>query len=226
MDGTGPAMTKTLSPLELFVAVDALAPFVALLGFDAQGGDRARIEALQADRLAGLLAIAVGALIEAGKRCVDLGNQLALAVACAKLERTLGFGACPVGDIGVLRRFVLKMLERLFGRAQDLIPPAEQLAPEIGALALVHERLIVGGPIVFGDLTLRPHESLCQTHGLCSSGLKARRLPCRCESSHGPRRSAPYLRKRGTESSEQTLLTNILDRSQPIHVSGIESERD
>ena len=79
---------------QLFVAVDALAPLVALLGFDAQGRDRPRIEALQADRLAGLLAIAVSALIEAGKGRVDLGNQLALAVAGAKLESPLG---SPVG---------------------------------------------------------------------------------------------------------------------------------
>jgi hypothetical protein len=211
---------------QLFVAIDALAPLVALLGFDAQGRDRPRIEALQADRLAGLLAIAVGAFVEAGKGGVDLGNQLALAVTGAKLERPLGLRACPVGDIGVLRRFVLQVLERLFGRAEDLLPPAKQLAPEIGALALVHERLIVGGPIVFGDFTLRPHESLCQTHGLYSSGQRPRRLPCRSESNRGPRRSAPYLRKRGTKSSEQTLLTNVLERRQPIHVGGIESERD
>ena len=113
--------------LGLFVAVDALAPLVALLGFDAQGRDRTRIEALQADRLAGLLAIAVGALIEAGKGGVDLGNQLALAVTGAKLERPLGLRACPVGDIGVLSRFVLQMLERLLGRAEDLVAPASSL---------------------------------------------------------------------------------------------------
>src|SRR6478672_10265922 len=156
---------------KLLVAVDALAPLVALLGFDAQGRDRPRVESLQADRLAGLLAIAVSALLKAGKGGVDLGNQLALPVAGAKLERPLGLGARPVGDIGVLGRFVLQVLERLLGRAEDLLAPSEQLAPEIGALPLIHERLIVGRPIVLGDFTLRPHESLCQTHGLCSSGL-------------------------------------------------------
>src|SRR6478609_4901911 len=156
---------------ELLVAVDALAPLVALLGFDAQCRDRPRVEPLQADWLAGLLAIAVGALVEAPKGRVDLGNQLALPVAGAKLECPLGLGARPVGDIGVLGRFVLQVLERLLGRAEDLLAPSEQLAPEIGALPLVHERLIVGRPIVLGDFTLRPHESLCQTHGLCSSGL-------------------------------------------------------
>ena len=47
-----------------FVAVDALAPLVALLRLDAQGRDRPGIEPLQADRLAGLLAIAVSAVVE------------------------------------------------------------------------------------------------------------------------------------------------------------------
>src|SRR6476620_8206115 len=218
-------MMKAWLKRQLFVAVDALAPLVALLGFDAQGRDRTCIEALQADRLAGLLAIAVGALIETGKGGVDLGNQLALAVTGAKLERPLGLRACPVGDIGVLSRFVLQMLERLFGRAEDLVTPSDQVAPEIGALALVHERLIVGGPIVLGDFTLRPHESLCQTHGLCSSGLRPR-IPWPVESVRGPRRSAAYLRKPSTKSSEQRPLTNILLESQPIHLRGIESERD
>ena len=88
----------------LFVAVDALAPLVALLRFDAQGRDRPRVEALQADRFARLLAIAVGAVVEPDKGGVDLGDQLALAVAGPKLERALGLGGRPVGDIGVLRR--------------------------------------------------------------------------------------------------------------------------
>src|SRR6476646_1733538 len=211
---------------ELLVAVDALAPLVALLGFDAQCRDRPRVEPLQADWLAGLLAIAVGALVEAPKGRVDLGNQLALPVAGAKLESPLGLGGRPGGDLGVLGRFVLQVLERLLGRAEDLLAPSEQLAPEIGALALVHERLIVGGPIVFGDFTLRPHESLCQPHGLYSSGQRPRRVPSRFESNRGPRRSAPYLRKRGTKSSEQKGLTKILLRSQPLRCGGIESESD
>jgi hypothetical protein len=103
-------MSRTLPLLGLFVAVDALAPLVALLGFDAQRRDRTCIEALQADRLAGLLAIAVGALVETGKGGVDLGNQLALAVTGAKLERPLSLRACPVGDIGFVSRLVIEFL--------------------------------------------------------------------------------------------------------------------
>ena len=120
--------------MTLFVAVDALAPLVALLRLDAQGGDRPRIEPLQADRLAGLLAIAVGAVVDALEGGVDLGDQLALAVAGAQLERALGLGGRPVGDIGMLLGIVLQMLQRLLGRAEDLVAPVEQLAAEIGPL--------------------------------------------------------------------------------------------
>ena len=35
--------------------------------------------------------------------------------------------------------------------AQDVLAPAGELAPEIVALALVHERLVVGRPIVVSD---------------------------------------------------------------------------
>ena len=41
---------------------------MALLGLEAQGRDRARLEALQADRLGRFLAIAVGALLDAAQR--------------------------------------------------------------------------------------------------------------------------------------------------------------
>ena len=74
------------------VAIDALAALVALLGLDRERRDRTGVEALEADRLAGLLAIAVGAVLDALEGGVDLGDQLALAVAGAELDRAVGFG--------------------------------------------------------------------------------------------------------------------------------------
>src|SRR5215475_12824025 len=47
----------------LFVAIDLLALLVALLRFHRQGRDRPGFEALQGDRLAGLLAITVGIVL-------------------------------------------------------------------------------------------------------------------------------------------------------------------
>src|SRR5215510_5617491 len=145
----------------LLVAINALAPLVALLGLDAQGRDRAGIEPFQADRLAGFLAIAVRAVVEPHERGIDLGDQLALTVAGAKLERTLGLGGGPVGDVGMLRRIVVEVLEGLLGRAQNLFAPVEQLAAEIGPLALAHEGLVLRGAVIFREFSFRPHESHC-----------------------------------------------------------------
>jgi hypothetical protein len=61
--------------------VDALAALVTLLGLQRQGRDGPGVEAGDADRLAGLFAVAVGAVLDAPQRLVDLGDQLALAIA-------------------------------------------------------------------------------------------------------------------------------------------------
>src|SRR6266511_4956379 len=54
------------------VAIDTLPPLVPLLRLDRERGDGARLEPLERDRLAGLLAIAVGAVVETRERGVDL----------------------------------------------------------------------------------------------------------------------------------------------------------
>src|SRR5262249_5741231 len=53
------------------VAVDAFTPFVALLRLDRERGDRARFKPLQGNRLAGLLAVAVGTIVDAGDGGID-----------------------------------------------------------------------------------------------------------------------------------------------------------
>src|SRR5712691_7134034 len=74
----------------LLVAVGAFHPLVSLLRLDRQGGDRARLEPSDADRLIGLLAKPVGAAVEPGEGGVDLGDQLALAIARAQLDGPFG----------------------------------------------------------------------------------------------------------------------------------------
>src|SRR5437763_6770837 len=49
--------------------------------------------------------------------------------------------------------FILEVLQRLFGLLEDILPPVEQLYPEILPLALIHERLFVARPI---DSGVRP----------------------------------------------------------------------
>src|ERR1700704_4586300 len=69
------------SPGGLIVAVRALHALVALLRLDGKGRDRTGFEPTQADRLGRLLAITVSTVFDSFQRFVDLGDQLALAVA-------------------------------------------------------------------------------------------------------------------------------------------------
>jgi hypothetical protein len=74
----------------LVVAINALAAFVALLRLDRKRRDRARLQPLYRDRLAGFIAIAVAAVFDALQRRVDLGDQLALPVTGAQLDGPVG----------------------------------------------------------------------------------------------------------------------------------------
>ena len=96
----------------LLVAIDFLAFLVTLLGFHRQRRDRAGFEPLQRDRLAGLLAIAVGVVFDALQRGVDLGDQLALAVAGAQFDGAVGFRRGAVGEVGVVDVLFLQRLQR------------------------------------------------------------------------------------------------------------------
>src|SRR5690606_17924688 len=60
------------------VAVDPFAALVPFLGLDREGRGRASFKPAEADRLASFLAVAVGAVLNAAQRLVDLGDQFAL----------------------------------------------------------------------------------------------------------------------------------------------------
>src|SRR5271169_6191431 len=80
------------------VAINSFALLVPLLRFHRQRRDRARFQPAQRDRIAGLLAIAVAAIVDAPERRVDLGDQLALAVARAQLDRPVGLRGGAIGE--------------------------------------------------------------------------------------------------------------------------------
>src|SRR5208283_1391261 len=70
----------------------AMRPFhalVPLLRFDAEGGDRPGFEPANADRLVGLLAVSVGAIVDPVEGRIDLGDQPASARARSQLNRPL-----------------------------------------------------------------------------------------------------------------------------------------
>ena len=95
------------------IAAGALEALVALLRLDGERRDRAGFQALQRDRLAGLFAVAVGALVDRLHRAVDLGDQLAEAIPGAQLEGAVGLGGGAIGEdraaIQALLLHVLKM---------------------------------------------------------------------------------------------------------------------
>src|SRR5262249_25458486 len=131
--------------------------------------DRAGFEAAQRNRLAGLLAVAVGAVVDALQRRVDLGDQLALAVAGAQLDRPVGFGGGAIGKIGMVLILLLQVLEGVARLPEDLVAPHEQPLAEVVPLALVHERLFVGRPVVF--IFIPGHARRLRTRFLGSKAL-------------------------------------------------------
>ncbi len=86
------------------VARNALDALVALLRLQGHGRDRAGFEPGQRDRVAGHFAIAIFAFVQAADRAIDLGDQLALAVAGAKLDRPVGLARRAVGEVGLTQR--------------------------------------------------------------------------------------------------------------------------
>src|SRR4030081_2135268 len=159
----------------LFVAINPLAPLVPLLRLDRQGGDGRGRGPLERDRLAGLLAIAVGSVIEPGERGVDLGDQLALAVTCPELDRTVGLGGGAVGEIGVILVLGLEVSQRLLGLFENLLLPREQFLAEILPLALAHEGLFVGRSV---DLALVQYRDAILMRRHCNPVRKLREPPC------------------------------------------------
>src|SRR5215470_16154147 len=115
-----------------------LAMLPALLGIEAQRGDRPRFQALEADFLVGLLAEAVAAFLDALERLVDLRDQLAVTVARAQLERVLGFARRAFGLVADVAHFVAQVVDRLLGLLDQVLAPLLQLGAEVGKVARAH----------------------------------------------------------------------------------------
>jgi hypothetical protein len=102
--------------------MDSLVLLVPLLRLDRHRRNRAGFEAAQRDRLAGDLAIAVGAVVDAPDRGIDLGDELALAVARPELDRAVGLGRGAIGEVRVVLALGLKGDQGVLGFAKDLVP--------------------------------------------------------------------------------------------------------
>src|SRR5690242_7188487 len=105
------------------VAIDLLTPFVAFLRLNRQGGDRPGIQPFERDGLAGFLAEAVRAVLDPAQRRVDLGDQLALAVAGAQFQLALGLGGGTIREIGMWYRLGLQVLDGFAAFLEDFVFP-------------------------------------------------------------------------------------------------------
>src|SRR3546814_9636039 len=108
-----------------------LLAFVAFLRLDRHRGDRPRLEPRDRDRLAGHLAITVFAIADAADRRVDLGDQLALAIARAQFDRPVGLARRAIGEIGFAQRIGLKLGDRPLRFTQDRLLPRLKQVTEI-----------------------------------------------------------------------------------------------
>ena len=131
------------SPFTAAISTNFPATTSARLRSHCSAGSRPSFQATQADRLAGILAITVGAVLDPAQRVVDLGDQLSLAVTSAQLQRAVGFGRGAIHQIGVVLGLGLQIDHRALGLAKDVVLPVQQLLLEIGLLPFVHERLVV-----------------------------------------------------------------------------------
>src|SRR4051812_2067731 len=95
------------------VAIDLLAALVHFLRLEAERRDGPRIEPRNADRFARFLAIAVGPIVDPLECSIDLGNQLALAVARPELKRTVAFRRSAIGHVRMVLVLLLEIVERL-----------------------------------------------------------------------------------------------------------------
>src|SRR4051812_31244430 len=114
---------------------------MALLRLERHRRDWPSLEPRQRDRLAGHFAITIFALVKTADRAIDLGDQLALAIAGAKLDRPIGLARRAVGNVGLAQGIDLELRHGLARFLDDRFLPRLQLAQKIGPMFRAHEFL-------------------------------------------------------------------------------------
>src|SRR3954464_16034732 len=69
---------------------------------------------------------------------------------------------------------ILEVLEGLLGLLQDVFPPSQQLGAEILPLAVIHERLFFGRPVMFFFIRAHALHSVHLTNSPCEPGSRGR----------------------------------------------------
>src|SRR6187402_2764571 len=133
----------------LFIAVTTgsvahllLQVLAALLRVEGQRGDRAGVETLHTDFLVGLFAETVAAFLDPAKGLVDLGDQLAVAVASTQFERVLGLTRSALGLVTHVTDFLAEVVHGLAGFLDELFAPVLELVTEISEVTRTHVLLV------------------------------------------------------------------------------------
>ena len=77
--------SDAIGSTRLIVAMDLFGTFVTFLRFEAEGRGRTGFEATKTDGLAGIIAIAIGALIDPANGRINLRDQFTLTITGAQL---------------------------------------------------------------------------------------------------------------------------------------------
>src|SRR5579863_7974143 len=111
----------------------AFARFLRRFACDTKRGHRPRFEPLDPDLVIAFFAASVDAALDARKRFIDLGQQLAFAIAHAQQQRAVGFESCTVGRVGVsLTGLVVHAAERTLGFLENLaLAPFKETAKKL-----------------------------------------------------------------------------------------------
>src|SRR5215831_8243173 len=200
------------------LSVEPLLLLAPGLGLDRKSRRRSRQQPCDADRLAGLLAVAVAAFFDAPQSLVDLLEKLALAIPCPKLERVLLFDRRLVGRVGlklVLAQVLggkVRLLEQLPLRGEQLVAEERELlrAHVLGSRRAQQFRL--GESAVFPGRRsfLRQRRLGCLDFRRLCRGLRRRFLYCfstkHCSSPLMNRSCGRFL----------PMKTIVLDRFSPL----------
>src|SRR6185503_15353966 len=114
--------------------------FLERLAVDAERGDGPRLQPLDADVAAALLALAVRAVLDAADCLVDLRHELALAVADAEQQVAVVFERGAVGRIGERLARLTHAVERANRLVQQLLPATQKQGPELTQISFPHYR--------------------------------------------------------------------------------------
>jgi hypothetical protein len=122
-------------------AAASLGGFQLGLADDTERRDRAGLQTLDADLLAALFADAVGVVVDALERFVDLGDQLALAIADPQGEVAVALERGSIARVGKLLRAFPHAVRRAGCLAHELFSPLVEEIPEHAKVALPHDYL-------------------------------------------------------------------------------------